>query len=467
MTGPVPVAHGLGATGWNGTSKTPRLELERIQRGLVAGVAATCLVSIFAAQVFLVLGLVVYLARLVLRQTRVSRLPLDGPILAFAVWTLLSASFSRDPLVSHESAKKLLLFALFYLAADAMQSEEMRERILDAALLGGVALAAEALIQFYVLGYNTLNQRPKGFLGHYMTMSGLLMGVLVLAAARLAFRSGPWPRPSRRDARALAVLIGALAALTSLQAADLFALEGERLFVAALAGAAATLAMARGPWPGASARVLLAGLAAPLSAWALLVSRTRNAWIGAVIGLGALAVLRAPKTLWLLPGAIGLLLIFRPAPVMERLTLTDASSLDRYFMWQAGIDMIGDKPIFGQGPRMVEKVYPDYRWPGAPNPMTSHLHNNALQIAAERGLPCLVWWLWWVAAVMGDAYREARRGAQGAGWVAPATLAFMAALMAAGLFEYNFGDSEVLMFTLLLCALPYALRRERAALAAA
>jgi len=46
------------------------LELDRIQRGLVAGVAATCLVSIFAAQVLLVLGLLVFLARLVLRQTR-------------------------------------------------------------------------------------------------------------------------------------------------------------------------------------------------------------------------------------------------------------------------------------------------------------------------------------------------------------------------------------------------------------
>ena len=39
--------------------------------------------------------------------------------------------------------------------------------------------------------------------------------------------------------------------------------------------------------------------------------------------------------------------------------------------------------------------------------------------------------------------------------------------MAAGLFEYNFGDSEILMFTLLVSALPYALRRQRARAAAA
>ena len=110
---------------------------------------------------------------------------------------------------------------------------------------------------------------------------------------------------------------------------------------------------------------------------------------------------------------------------------------------------------------MILVRYPGYRWQEAPNPQTPHLHDNALQIAAERGLPCLVMWLWLVAAAMADAYREARRGLFGDGWVAGGALAVLAAVMTAGLFEYNFGDSEVLMFTLLVAALPYALRRER------
>jgi O-antigen ligase len=95
--------------------------------------------------------------------------------------------------------------------------------------------------------------------------------------------------------------------------------------------------------------------------------------------------------------------------------------------------------------------------------VTPHLHNNALQIAAERGLPCLAWWLWLVAAVLGDAWREARRGAFGAGWGAVAAFALLVAVLVAGLFEYNFGDSEILMFLLLVSSLPYALRRQRAA----
>ena len=170
--------------------------------------------------------------------------------------------------------------------------------------------------------------------------------------------------------------------------------------------------------------------------------------------------MRIPRALWALAAVVGIILVLRPAPVMDRLTLTDASSKDRYYMWQAGIDMIREKPVFGQGPGMILTVYPDYRWPGAPNAMAPHLHDNALQIAAERGLPCLAWWLWWVAAAMGDAYRERRRGGLRA-WVAAVAFAFLAAFMAAGLFEYNFGDSEIFMFALLLSALPYALRRQR------
>ena len=63
---------------------------------------------------------------------------------------------------------------------------------------------------------------------------------------------------------------------------------------------------------------------------------------------------------------------------------------------------------------------------------------------------------------MGDAWRERRDGGARA-WAAAVAFAFLAAFMAAGLFEYNFGDSEIFMFTLLLSALPYALRREREA----
>lgn len=415
----------------------------------------------------LALALVVFGARLLAGRTRLPRLPLDAAILAFVVWTLLSAAFSGDPVWSHESAKKLVLFLLLYLAVDSAAFWEHRERLVDCLLLGGLALAGEALVQFYILGFDSLNNRPRSFLGHYMTASGLGMGTALLGACRLAFRPALPPWPSRADLRAPLALAVALFAYALLQAAHVAPLLAERLFVLGLALAAGALALSRGRWHGPTTGSTLALLAVLLSTWALLVSRTRSAWLGLAAGALTVAILRAPRTALLVPLGIAGVLVLRPAPVLERLTVSDDSSRDRYYMWQAGLDMIADKPVFGQGPGMIKYVYPQYRWPQAPNPYAHHLHNNVVQIAAERGLPCLALWLWLMVAAMGGAWREMRRVAlpgsvpSPSRWVAAATLAVLVGMLTAGMFEYNFGDSEVLMFTLIVIALPYALRRER------
>lgn len=432
-----------------------RMRLKRLQVGLVAATAAATAVSIFAAQVLFGLAILVFAARLVSGATSWARLPTDGPLLAFMVWTLLSASFSPDPLASHEAAKKLVLFALFYLVVDTCVDESARERVIDLALLGAIALGAESVLQYLFLGFDTLQHRPTGFLGHYMTSSGLLAVALVLATARLAF-APRWPRPERRDAWLLAGLGLALGLLHLVERGDGGARMARGFFVGGLCVAAIVLAQRSPRWPGRSTHLVLAMAAAVMATWALTVSQTRNAWLGALFGLAAVLVLRAPRTLWLLPAGLLLLFALRPANLMARLTWSDASSIDRYYMWQAGLDMIRDKPVFGQGPGMILRKYPDYRWAEAPNPRQPHLHDNLLQIAAERGIPALAFWLWMMALLVRGSLREARKARVRARFEAPAALGALATLIVAGVFEYNFGDSEVLMFTLVVAALPFA-----------
>jgi O-antigen ligase len=438
------------------------VKAERAQLGLLAALAATLPVSIFASEILLALGVVVLGARLLTHRTRLARTALDTPLLAFGVWTLLSASFAADPALAHEASKKLLVFTLFYLAAEVLARGDDRERVLDALLLGGLALAALMVFQHHFLGFDSLGRRPRGFLGHYMSAAGVAMGVLVVAAARLAF--GPARGARLRDGWLPAALLSGVGAVAALDALG-HGLIGTRLFVAGLAAAAAGLALSRSPGARAASATLPL-VALPVAAWALLVSQTRNAWVGAVAGLAVVAALRAPRLLWVVGAGVAAVLVLRPVAVTERLTVGDVSSRDRYYMWQAGIDMVLDRPVFGQGPGMILKAYPRYRWPEAPNPQQPHLHNNPLQIAAERGLPGLAFFTWWVAAAVVAAFREAgraaRAGAPGGGWAAVAALGVMAAVLVAGLFEYNLGDSEVLMLSLLLLSVPFALRRERA-----
>ena len=89
--------------------------------------------------------------------------------------------------------------------------------------------------------------------------------------------------------------------------------------------------------------------------------------------------------------------------------------------------------------------------------LNPHLHNVPLQIAAERGLPALLLWLWFIFVLMQDFVRKARSSSSR--WLYTAGLAGVVAMLAAGMFEYNFGDSEFLMLFLLLVTLPYAADR--------
>jgi len=437
------------------------VRLERTQLGLLAALAATIPVSIFAAELALVLGALVLAARVLRRQARLEPTPLDAPLLAYGVWTLLSASFAVDPAVAHEDAKELLLFILFYLGVSTLTRGAAREGVLSALFMGGIALAALVVLQYQALGYDSLNRRPSGFLGHYMSSSGVLMGVVVTAAARLAF--GRLERPRLRDSWLVGALLAGVAAVAALGvAAPGAGVLPTRLFVAGLAAAGATLALS-GRASLRATTTLLPWVAVPLGAWALVVSQTRNAWVGVLAGLVVVTVVRAPRLLWGLAAALALLLLLRPTAVTSRLTVSDASTVDRYYMWQAGLDMVLDKPVFGQGPGMILTVYPQYRWPEAPNPTTPHLHNNALHVAATRGLPGLAFFTWWVVVALATALAEARRAKAESptGWPAVAALGGLVALLVAGLFEYNLGDSEVLMLALLLTSLPFARRRER------
>jgi O-antigen ligase len=153
-----------------------------------------------------------------------------------------------------------------------------------------------------------------------------------------------------------------------------------------------------------------------------------------------------------------LVFLIAPANIKARaysfVDLNDPTNRDRRAMLQVGAGMVRDHPAFGVGPEMVQREYPKYRPASAVNPTNPHLHNVPVQIAAERGLVALAAWLWFVVVAFVGHLRELRRGQHLA--VAAAGIGSMIAMLTAGLFEYNFGDSEFLMLFLGLITLPYA-----------
>jgi O-antigen ligase len=204
-----------------------------------------------------------------------------------------------------------------------------------------------------------------------------------------------------------------------------------------------------------------AALVLPALLLALTFTFTRSAWVGACVGIGILFLLRDFRLLGLLPIFLGAFLLLAPPSLTARLystfSLSDPSNVDRIAMMKSGWRIVKDDPLTGVGPDMIIQVYPHYRDKSAVNERTPHLHNVPVQIAAERGVPALVVWIWFIGTLVRDFWRRRQS------WypsLSNTGLAAIGAMLAAGLFEYNFGDSEFLMLFLLLVTLPYAAERE-------
>jgi len=369
-----------------------RLELA----GLIAlaCVAGALQFSIAAAQILLTIAVACWLGLLLVRHERFEAPRFFWPLMAYAAITLVSAAFSIDPRASFIDSKQLVLFLIVpivYRFASGSRGLTLATVVLSCA--AGSALVG--IFQYGILHYDNLGQRPQGTLGHYMTYSGLLMLVIGVALARVLFG------------------------------------RGERTWAA---------------------------LVMPALAVAVALSFTRSAAVGACAAAALLLALKDFRLLAVLPIVAAVFFAAAPGKVAARMTSMfnqqDATRRDRLAMIREGEHMIRAHPLTGVGPNMVLRVYPEYRDPDAVQKLNPHLHNVPLQIAAERGIPALLVWLWFLATLTLDLGRSFYSKRQR--FLAAAGLAAVASMLAAGFFEYNFGDSEFLMLFLIIVTLPFA-----------
>lgn len=345
--------------------------------------------------------------------------PLLGPLAAFAAWTLVAALASSRPAASLLAAKGLLTLGAFYVVLHALPDRAAARRFATGLFLAVslVALLAIAQVGFCPAG-GTVESGPlrllfhkcaraRGFFSIYMTLAGVLTLVLVSVLPRLA--------------------------------------RGGRSAVWAL--------------PGWLAGVLALGL-----------THARGAWLGFAVGAvaGALTLRRRWLVLVALALVIAGTLAVEPG-VRERLRtvgdLADDTTRDRLAMLDAGLRLVRAHPVTGVGPGEVKRLYPAWATEEALRRSTSHLHDTPLQIVVERGIPGLAAWIAIWVAFFARAARTLRRipadDEESRGLVL-GSMAAIAAFLVAGLFEYNFGDTEVLLVALALMALPFVVARDLA-----
>ena len=364
----------------------------------------TYVISLAASQALLFLAGVFYAAHLLRDKPAIAFPPVKLPLLLFCALTVLSVICASAPTPGWFAVRKLVLFLILLLATNLVVSRKHLELIFQVLFVESALVGIVAALQFIsryratriahpqeLYRFMAFEERVQGLMGHWMNFSGQQMLILSALFVFIVLR------PPRRNL-----------------------------------------------W-----RLVLA-----VFATSILLSLTRGVWVGCFVAGVYIVAVWKPRWLLAIPILMGLAYLPAPYLLRERINMAlhptaDVALSIRLEMWQVGLRMMRAHPWLGVGPDDIDRDYALYL-PRGKAPQESfhgHLHNDLIQLGAERGLLTLAAWVWFMAALGWPLFGSRKRLRQSQ-WIAEAAIASWLAFIAEGCFEFNFGTSPVLMMRL-------------------
>lgn len=413
-------------------------------------------------------------------STNLRRTPQDLPIWLFLAWSILSCILSEEPRLSVAKLQSVCVVFLFYLTR-AMLTRRTVLPVVALMLASGVAgvfwsiadiARGRGVVIEELAGDSPFRQTPV-IVGDAVWRIGPRR-VSSVQEIDDAIRSAPAGRPlsisfirQGEHGEALALPVTdetrsrpSPSGLKGASRTHRFRASGwtrhyetfsETLQI--LAQLALGLALAQVHSRRARWLVWLLLLASAVLAVGILLTAMRTVLVALAIGAGVVAWRAARKgerliiciAIVILMGT-GALAVWRTR-MTGALSFEDASTSLRARVAGVGLSRLIIHPFFGHGMDALKKHWTEWGFPGTD---VVHMHSTPLQLAFERGLPALFFWLWmmasfWLAATRAE---KAARGSSGGadtvrhGLLLGATGA-LAGFFASSLVNYNFGDGEV------------------------
>jgi len=364
--------------------------------------------SIAANQISLGITVLLWTALCILDPScRPGRLLLALPLAAFTLVSLVSSLLCGDPAAAIGNLRNYLLFVTVWLVASLVSDGSVRSKAYGVLLVSGTGSALYGIVIYFLgMGRGGLERTPGTF-SNSMTFGGIMMLLLSLYSA-VSIAAGI---PRR-----------------------------QRIFSIIAAAAAYS---------------------------ALLLTQTRSSWLAMFVsGIVILAVLRR-RWIPLFIAAIAALVLLGPDTYRDRIsTILDPgfrTNVQRINLAKGGVSIFREHPVIGTGPVDLGDIYREHMPPEAVH-VHGHMHNIFLHVAVTLGTVGLAAFVWLLASMFVIVGRNLRldlpppERALTAG-----SLGAMTGFIVNGMFDWNFGDAEVLTMMLIIVGLNAAVYRARGA----
>ena len=360
--------------------------------------------SITITQIAFSIGSISWLWKVHLTQTwkEVIGTRVGIAILCFSLACILAVMTSLEVETSSRHLKKLFQFAIFFWAINTIRDEKQRDLLIGTVIFAGVVAALYGLYQFS----NTdiaKGIRVHGIRSHVSTFSGILM-------------------------------------LSGLTALGMFLFHKPKNY-----------------WVLGGAGII--GLC-------LLLTLTRQAWLGFFIGSVFLLFFWNKKYLLVILLLLAGLLFFAPKSIENRLkslsNMSDLSLQSRVSLWKGGWEIFKDYPITGCGFKCVDLVHSRYPDPSGAINRFRGMHNNVIQLMVDTGIVGLGLWIFiWVAYFI-EIFKRWRilpeeTSQDNARGILMGSSAAVLAYLVGGFFETSIYDSELSMLLYFLMGLSLAM----------
>jgi O-antigen ligase len=332
-------------------------------------------------------------------------------VLCFSLACVLSLITAVDFGSSLKLLKKLLQFIILFWVANAVQDEKQRDLLFKLVIVTGVASALYGILPLInpsLFSQDSLygGKRIIGTMSVPSTFSGIIMIAALAALGRLLFH-----KPKEYW------VIGSLGVIVL----------------------------------------------------SLLLSITRQAWLGFFIGSIFLVFIWNKKFFFMIPILLVAVLLFSSEDITDRIysftNLKDKTLQARVFLWKGGWEIFKDHPLTGCGYKCVDSIYSQYSDPSGWIAHYRGLHSNIFQLLIDMGIIGLGAWICIWMAYFVEIFKQLRNKAKEAsqnnstGVLMGASAAVLAFLVG-GVFESNFYDSEVTMLLYFLIGLSLAQTQE-------